>query len=84
MKIVLVQKDKVGKIDLSNEKQMKELFDNHGVEVDTDKEPNFVLDKDGKKWYPSTFTGIFESPDKLFKEGRHPNQAFMEQMFGKP
>ena len=32
----------------------------------------------------TTFRFKLESPYILFKEGRHPNQAFMEQIFGKP
>jgi len=70
MKIAIV--DKSTKIDLTDEKQMKEIFKD-SKEVD--------LGKKGKRSSIRTFTMPFESPDKLFNEGRHPNQAFLEQMY---
>ena len=52
-KVIMIPNDGSVKIDLSNEKQMKELFKN-AVEVDPNKEPEFVIDENGKKLYRTT------------------------------
>lgn len=79
-KVVFIEKGT--KIDLADEKQMKELFKN-AIEVDKDAKHEYKI-KDGKVGCQTTFKCVFESPEKLFNEGRHPNQAIMEQIFGKP
>ncbi len=58
-KVIMIPNDGSVKIDLSNEKQMKELFKN-AVEVDPNKEPEFVIDENGKKLYRTTIKGFIK------------------------
>lgn len=69
----------------------------NGIDLTDDQQINDLMKKAGEKVYPlpklndepirsgnRTVTITLESPKKMYKEGRHPNQWLMELIYGKP